>query len=289
MHFETSQPGIDGAHKLKIATFEATHTTLAYTRYTRTGSDPGERVVLLHGFTQNASSFRNIACRLALGHGYEVIAVDLPCHRESSKVEADLEQAAEMLLVFGAQSIWVGYSLGARHLLTLCLSDPENSWRAVFSGVNPGIRDEDERRLRYNSDLALSQELRQLHGNPEGFRNFCEQWTSLPLFQPRGAASKDIETRLLNLPERLARSIEITSIGVQPNLWPLLERLNGNFVLVTGGQDAKYLQIADSINSQIGSNDRISIDLVVVEHLGHSAIFDQPESLVDAVVSLSNR
>ena len=289
MHFETSQSALGGAHKLKISRGEATNTTLAYTRYIRTGSDPSQRVVLLHGFTQNSSSFRSIACTLALGHGFEVIAVDLPCHGESSRVEADLEQAAEMLLVFGAESIWVGYSLGARHLLTLCLRDPENSWRAVFSGVNPGIRDEDERRLRYTSDLALSQELRELHGNPKSFRNFLEQWTSLPLFQPRGPASEDIETRLLNYPERLAKSIEISSIGVQSDLWPLLERLHGNFVFITGGQDAKYLQIADSINSRIGSNDGIRIDTLIVERLGHSAIFDHPQSLVDAVVSLSER
>lgn len=287
MHFETSQSALGDADKLGISRFSATHTTLAYTRYTRKGTDPGQRVVLLHGFTQNSASFRSIACTLSLEHGFEVIAVDLPCHGESSKVEADLEQAAEMLLVFGAESIWVGYSLGARHLLTLCLRDPENRWRAVFSGVNPGIRDEDERRLRHSSDLALSEELRQLHENADGFRNFLERWISLPLFQPRGAASEDIETRLLNRPERLARSIEITSTGVQPNLWPLLERLRGNIVLVTGAQDAKYLQIAESINSQIGSNDGLIINTVVVEGLGHSAIFDHPDSLVDAVVSLS--
>ncbi|NNN19932.1 MAG: hypothetical protein HKL84_08795, partial [Acidimicrobiaceae bacterium] len=185
-------------------------------------------------------------------------------------------------------SIWVGYSLGSRHLLTLCLKHPTNKWRAILSGVNPGIEDETEKLQRYLADLEIAKQLSGLTNDECGFYDFLSRWTSLAIFQPREAASEDLQTRISNRPECLAASLVNSSIGVQANLWPDIDRLQGNFTVISGGADAKYLQIAKRMESFMINHPGLSLNLKIIDGLGHAAIFDRPQILIDAVVAMSN-
>ncbi len=263
----------------------ATATGLAQTKYIRADRESEQRVVLIHGFTQNGASFKEIASTLAINFPFEVICVDLPGHGDSTGIKANLEQTADLMRPLGMESIWVGYSLGARHLLTLCLQNPDHRWKAILSGVNPGIEQETERHQRYQEDLALAAKIRLLKDDTAGFKEFLERWMALPLFQPRITRNSEIETRLANSPDGLADSLETTSVGVQRNLWPELEKLHGNLTLITGGSDSKYLRIAERAESLLENREGLEISYKVIAGLGHAAIFDQPQTLIDAVVS----
>ena len=285
MNFQISESTLSNSGQLMVSKSPATTNGLAQTRYISTDRESKQRVVLIHGFTQNGASFREIASTLAINFPFEVLCVDLPGHGDSTEIKADLEQTAELMRPLGLENIWVGYSLGARHLLTLCLRNPDQKWKVILSGVNPGIQEETERHQRYQDDLALAAKIRILKDDAAGFREFLEHWMALPLFQPRKARSSDIETRLANSPEGLADSLENTSVGVQPNLWLELEKLHGNLTLITGASDCKYLRIAERAKSMLEKRKGLEISYKVIEGYGHAAIFDHPQTLIDAVVS----
>ncbi len=286
MRFGTRQPSRKKSVKLSISQCQVSNDGLSYTRYAKEGVDLKGRVVLLHGFTQNAASFSQIASELSMNSPIETLCVDLPFHGASSNVAADLDHAADLLYPFGPDSIWVGYSLGARYLLSLCLKHAKYRWKVIFSGVNPGIENELERQARYDDDLKLAARLQVLEGDPEGFGTFLAEWVSLPIFRPRTSSSEDIKTRLKNSPSNLARSLQSTSVGIQPNLWPLLGNLRGEITIITGGEDAKYLEIAGQIGSRIAGLEGLALKQEVIAGFGHSAIFDRPEVLLDSVFSL---
>lgn len=288
MNFQISESNDLNSQQLKVLKAPATASQLAFTSYVKHGSTPLERVVLIHGFTQSGNSFRNIARVLALQYGFEVVCVDLPGHGGSSEIGEQLATAADLLLPFGKDSIWVGYSLGSRHLLTLCLKHPRNKWRAILSGVNPGIEDETEKIQRYMADLEIAKELKGLINDERGFYDFLSRWTSLAIFQPREAASEDIQTRIRNRPESLAASLVNSSIGVQANLWPDINMLQGNFTLISGGADTKYLQIAKRMEASTVDHPGLSLNLKIIDGMGHAAIFDRPQTLIDAVAAISN-
>lgn len=285
MNFHEAEPSHDETAELIITKFSSTPNSLAYTRYTRKGADPTKRVVLLHGFTQSSASFTEISCKLALGNGLEVLSIDLPYHGGSAKVEADLTQAADLLLQFGKNSIWVGYSLGARHLLAMCLSKPEFEWNAIFSGLNPGITDPTERSNRYSADVMIADQLHTISGDAVLFKHFLQRWTSQGIFQPRSLRSEDMDSRLINNPDALAKSLRSSSIGKQEDYWPRVHELKGNFVFINGGEDTKYLEIANEMRRALAPE--TAADFRIIPGLGHSAIFDRPNILIKAIVDLS--
>ncbi|TAN24819.1 MAG: alpha/beta fold hydrolase [Actinomycetota bacterium] len=287
MNFQSSYPTIPGTGKLKVLKSPATSSRLAYTSYVQIGRLPNTRVILIHGFTQNGATFGPIASELALRQPFEVICVDLPGHGESCSVDAGLDETADLLLPFGMDSIWAAYSLGARHLLTLCLKHSDFSWKAIFSGVNPGIEDAGERLERYQADMALASELKNLEGDHDRFKEFLSRWMSLALFQPRKPTREDLENRLTNSPRALARSLENSSVGVQANLWPRIPELRGYFTLITGGADTRYLGIARRFESLLKSHDKAVVRSEIIDSLGHGAIIDRPPALIQAVIDSS--
>lgn len=285
MNFRDAEPSLNDLAELNVTNFIPTTRSLAYTRYAKEGIHPTKRVVLLHGFTQSAASFTNIARKLALANDLEVFCVDLPCHGGSSKVTADLPQAAELLLKFDRESIWVGYSLGARHLLATCLQQPESRWKAVFSGLNPGIKDAAQRNQRYSADLLLADQLQKVSGDTAAFKNFLERWTSQPIFQPRELLSEDLEARIVNDPNALARSLIYTSVGKQQDYWQRLGELKGDFIFINGEKDKKYVEISHEIRLKLASDTNAMFKTIA--GLGHSAVFDRPNTLIEAVVALA--
>lgn len=264
---------------LLVTYHDLTESPIAFARYSTQEKLADNRVILIHGFTQNNQHFQKIAEKLVLSFGCEVICIDLPGHGGSSDLTKGLTETRELLLSFGQESIWVGYSLGARHLLTMVTSQPNKQWRAIFSGVNPGIKDREQRQERYDSDLKLANRLTSLQNDTAGFKQFLTEWTSQSLFQPRSLSEGDLLARLQNQPAALANSLIKSSIAKQPNLWPYLGKLAGNFTVITGGEDKKYLQIAQEIRSTTNNN----FSFIQISGLGHAAIFDASEILIRQV------
>ena len=85
-----------------------------------------DRIVLVHGFTQTASSWRPTVARLtaSLGPGVDIVALDAPGHGDHGDVRADLPTGAAMLAAEGGRATYVGYSMGGRLCLHLALAFP---------------------------------------------------------------------------------------------------------------------------------------------------------------------
>ena len=72
-----------------------------------------DRIVLVHGFTQTARSWRPTVARLtaALGPDVEIVALDAPGHGARADVRADLPTGATMLGVDGGRAQWLSGEL----------------------------------------------------------------------------------------------------------------------------------------------------------------------------------
>lgn len=268
---------------IKVTYIKPPKAPLSHTLYTRNNQKAPVRIVLVHGFTQTSKHFDKLARLLVSKIDSEVVAIDLPHHGTSKRIDGDLIQTSDKLLELGQKSIWVGYSLGSRHVLAMCARHPNSPWNVILSGVNPGIENVSERQDRYSADLQIASELQSINGNKVKFREFLEQWTSQPLFMPRKLDPTDIDLRLENTPSCLAQSLRQTSVGNQENYWPIIPLLKGRFRLITGSHDNKYLKIAERIQALNGDNFR----LTTIDSLGHAAIFDDLETTSQVIENMA--
>jgi 2-succinyl-6-hydroxy-2,4-cyclohexadiene-1-carboxylate synthase len=226
----------------------------------------GERVVLVHGFTQTAHSWDLIARRLA--RRYEVVSVDAPGHGGSSTIHADLPSAALMLAAAGGPATYVGYSMGGRLCLHLALSRADLVHRLVLVSTTAGIEDPAERAARRRSDDELAASIER-----DGVDRFLDRWLALPLFAtlPRDLASLDDRRR--NTAAGLASSLRLAGAGAQASLWDRLGELPMPVLVVAGEHDAKYVahgrRLADLIPRST---------FAVIERAGHSVHLEQPDA-----------
>jgi pimeloyl-ACP methyl ester carboxylesterase len=97
----------------------------------------GDPVVLIHGFTQSAGAWGDLASRLATRH--HVTAVDAPGHGRSAAVDADLGEGAAMIGAAGGRGAYIGYSMGGRFALHLALRRPDLVDRLVLVSSTAGL------------------------------------------------------------------------------------------------------------------------------------------------------
>ncbi len=235
----------------------------------RAGSGP--RVVLVHGFTQSARSWRAIAGELEAAH--EVVTVDLPGHGGSAGCAArDLPEAARLLGEAGGRATYVGYSMGGRICLVLALAAPELVERLVLVGATPGIAEEAERDARRASDEVLADRLEGL-----GLEGFLDEWLSGPLFAHLTPEQADRQARRVNTTAGLAAALRALGTGRQAPCWERLGELAMPVLAVAGENDAKFVALAERMTRAIGPNARAA----VVAGAGHAVAFERPVAFAD--------
>ena len=222
-------------------------------------------VVLVHGFTQSASTWNNVAVHLS--DTSRVVVVDLPGHGRSSNIHASLPEAGDLLLQAGGSAAYVGYSLGARVVLHTALQHPERVSKLILCGANPGIINSAERAERKHEDDMLA-----THIEDMGVKSFIDEWLETPLFSRLTQENDDRASRVINTASGLATSLRSMGIGTQANLWPELVKLTMPVLIVTGADDKKFTEIGAKMTSVIGSH----ATHVVVPHCGHSVPLEQP-------------
>jgi len=232
----------------------------------------GERVVLVHGFTQTGRSWRAIAARLAAS--YEVLTVDLPDHGRSAQLHAaGLDDAAAALGRTAGRATYVGYSLGGRVCLTLALADPSLVERLVLVGASPGIDSPSGRAERRRSDEALADRIEGRDGSPGlTLEEFLAEWIAGPLFAHLSPAQADLGSRRENTVAGLAASLRSLGAGTQE---PSLARLHGldmPVLALAGEKDLRYRAVAAEMARAIGANSSYAL----VEGAGHAAPFEEP-------------
>jgi 2-succinyl-6-hydroxy-2,4-cyclohexadiene-1-carboxylate synthase len=236
-----------------------------------------ERVVLLHGFTQNSQCWGPFAADLGKRLNVDVVGIDAPGHGASLHDDADLWETADLVAQAGGAggaAHYVGYSMGGRVGLHVALRYPGLVKSLTLIGANPGIEDVAQRAARLVADNRLADQLLD-NGLPE----FLERWLAQPLFEELTEENSFLAARLTNRPEGLAANLRRCSVGAQDNLWPRLTEYAGPLLVMTGTQDEKFGAIAERI-----AEHRPNIDRAWISAAGHSAHLERPGASVDALM-----
>jgi 2-succinyl-6-hydroxy-2,4-cyclohexadiene-1-carboxylate synthase len=232
----------------------------------------GPRLVLVHGFAQTRRCWGPVGADLARDH--EVVRVDAPGHGKSATFYAGLLTGARLIADQGAEATYLGYSMGARLLLHLALSNPELVRGLVLLGAAGGIEDPMARAERQKLDEAMADRLER-----EGLEPFLDAWLAQPLF---AGLSEDMQFRAErreNTVDGLAESLRQCGTGAQDPLWPRLARLDMPVLVLAGARDEKFAAEAERIGAAIGTN----ADVALVPDAGHAAHLEQPDAFLAIV------
>jgi 2-succinyl-6-hydroxy-2,4-cyclohexadiene-1-carboxylate synthase len=226
--------------------------------------------VLLHGFTQTARSWDPVVRFLS---NPDVVALDMPGHGKASATTTDLPSTADRIVRGHPGATFVGYSMGGRLALHMGIREPRAVGGLVLIGASPGIEDSSERETRRRSDAELATRIEEI-----GVERFLDEWLAQPLFANLPVDRADVENRATNTAAGLAWSLRHWGTGSQESLWGLLDRITCPVLLITGGLDIKFTDIARRMSGLIRSCRH-----VVIEGAGHSVHLEQPERVARLV------
>ena len=241
----------------------------------------GERhnlpVVFLHGFMGAGADWLPIA-ELCVNHFF-CLMPDLPGHGHNTQLPfsqpLDFDGVVEGLQVF-LQYLQldriglVGYSLGGRIALYAATKFPEKIGALVLESCQAGIADEQMRRDRAEADDRRAETLL-----AQGMESFVEHWYELDLFytlksQPR-LLTEIKEKRKKNDPRWVAKIIQELSPGRQPPLWEKLGALPMPVMLIAGGLDSKYAELAATMGRQMPE-----AVVEIIPGVGHNVHLENP-------------
>lgn len=246
------------------------------------GTASARPLLLLHGFTGRASSWRPLLPQLAAGR--QVVAVDLLGHGASRVADARApagrhrieRQAADLVAVLAHLGLnradVLGYSMGGRLALHMAVAYPTYLGRLVLESTSPGLEDPAERAARRARDEELAAFI-----EGEGIRAFVDYWEALPLFASQRALPAPVwrrqrRQRLSCRPEGLAASLRGMGTGVQEPLWDRLQEVRVPVLLLAGELDARYAALAARMADALP---RARVE--IVPGAGHAVHLEQPE------------
>ena len=239
----------------------------------RTIIGSGPRLVLCHGFTQTSASWGDFGHEL--GRDHELIMLDMPGHGDSSGVEVNFTEAAELLGEdVEAPFALLGYSMGGRLSVAAALGARRPS-HLILLGATAGIIDPSERALRVEADERLAVQIER-----DGVAAFVERWLAMPMFAQLTVAPSDLAGRLSNSSDGLARCLRDLGTGAQPDLWGRLGEITVPTLLVVGEQDQKFRSIADQMATALPD-----VAIAVVAGAGHACHLEQPTVTAQVVAS----
>ena len=209
----------------------------------------GERIVLVHGFTQTARSWDR--WRRSWPIGFEVVARRPAGPRTARPASArTFEEAAAAIGDAGGAATYVGYSLGGPPL-PAAGPRPAGAGRAGWC-CWAGRRDWRRRRsgpTRKAADDRLADDIERI-----GTEAFLDKWLSQPMFASLTPTADDLAARRANPPDGLAYALRRLGTGVQEPLWDRLGELAMPVLVVAGGLDAKFTALGRRMAAAIGDN-----------------------------------
>lgn len=237
-------------------------------------STNSSRLVLAHGFTQNARCWGQFGA--ACSETFDVLAVDAPGHGWSGYDEAGLPQAGNLIVDTGGSGHYVGYSMGGRMLLHAALDDRVGEIRSlILIGVTPGIESSTERAERRAADVRLAARIRQI-----GTEAFVTEWLAQPMFADLTDEQSAKVKRFENSHEGMASSLVHCGTGAQEPLWERLSTLRMPVLVIAGTRDEKFTAVGERMVAAIGSNARF----VGIEG-GHAVHAQNPAVTASVVAS----
>lgn len=243
------------------------------------------RLFCLHGFTGSPASFD--ALRARLGARFEVIAPTLSGHLGTGfdGIDSFDDEVSRLLDACGSDPVTlVGYSLGGRFALGMLCRAPERFSGAVLIGAHPGLTSEEERQERRRSDARWAALLRE-----KGLDAFLEQWEAQPLFASQARLAPELvaaqrAVRRAHDAEGLARSLELFGLGVMPERWSALARVEVPVALCTGELDVKFTKLA-----QLAAPLLPRATLSIAPRAGHNLLLERPDWVEKAIFSVCSQ
>jgi 2-succinyl-6-hydroxy-2,4-cyclohexadiene-1-carboxylate synthase len=234
----------------------------------------GRPVALLHGFTQTRRCWNGLDELLAERH--EVIRIDLPGHGDADTLARPLDEVAPALADEIGPAVWIGYSMGGRHLLQMAADRPEVIEGAVLIGATAGIEDADERARRRRLDGERASQI-----IVDGVDAFLEAWLAMPMFASVPESAADIDERRRNTVEGLATSLLLAGTGNQTPLWGRLAS-SAPAVFVVGEHDERFHPLAERLDAAWAGPSHVES----IAGCGHAAHLEAPDVVADLVHEL---
>ena len=230
-------------------------------------------VVALHGFTQTGRSWDPLTGLLRERlPGIDIATPDLPGHGDGGEA-VDLATAASVLAERFGRSIWVGYSMGGRHLLQLAVDHPDTVAAMVLISATAGIDDGTERMARRTADESLAEHLMTV-----GVDAFLTEWLAQPMFA--GRLPDDDRRARSTRAEGLAGSLRLAGTGTMSPLWGRLATITIPTLVITGSDDAKFCEIGRRLAATIPRARH-----TVVDGAGHALHLERPAEVADLIAS----
>jgi 2-succinyl-6-hydroxy-2,4-cyclohexadiene-1-carboxylate synthase len=231
-------------------------------------------VVLVHGFTQTATSWSGVLDGVALEiHPREDLwatAEELVEQAQARWVQAAKHRRVEDRLPTAlVPAPWVGYSMGGRLALHVALGHPHAVSGLVLLGATAGIEDDDERAARRSSDRLLARAVEE-----DGAPAFLERWLAQPLFE--GLTEPGPRQRNARV---LAACLRRLGTGSQDPLWDRLEEITVPTLVLAGERDEKFIAIGQRLSDGIGPN----ATFATVPKAGHAAHLENRAGFRDLV------
>jgi len=247
------------------------------------------RIVFLHGFLGSGSDWLPVA-RLLEPH-YCCMLVDLPGHGEtgiSATANPDLfftetvdALAAELRRTASHPCLLVGYSMGGRIALALLLRHPDLFEKAVIVSASPGLRTEEERIGRRESDEGVARKIER------NFEGFIKAWYDQPLFATLKSHPlfHEIEReRKINNPLSLASALRLLGTGRQPSFWDELPANRMPIQFFAGEKDLKFVEIGHQMVNLCPES-----SLEIFPGCGHTLHIENRELFLDSLLTFFNK
>lgn len=254
--------------------------TVNEARYRVEMTGEGQALLMLHGFTGSAESWRECIWHFEgrrraimvdlLGHGW----TDAPNDPARYRIE---RAAADLIALLDALNLprvdLLGYSMGGRLGLFTAIAAPSRVRRLVLESATAGLATEAERAARRAADEALADRIER-----NGIPAFVDEWEKLPLFASQTGMDEEKrsrlrEQRLQNRARGLANSLRGMGTGTQPSLWGALHKVEAPALLITGALDGKFEAIARQMRERLPRAAH-----VIIAGAGHTPHLEQPEA-----------
>lgn len=247
-------------------------------------AESGIPVVFLHGLLGSQEDWAEVFALLRNFPDIRPLALDLPCHRQSSDVVchdfSDCRKKIHRTIchVLGKQPFYlVGYSLGGRLALDYALNGNNPLLLGVIvEGANIGLQTAAEKTARWQNDIAWAERFEY-----EPLDDVLAAWYQQPVFSDLNADKRAefVQKRQNNDGKLIAHMLRATSLAKQPFFDVLHSDTHVEIAFLIGEYDNKFRRMAEEN----------CLNYRLIPYAGHNAHQANPEAFVTELLYFLRR
>lgn len=243
-------------------------------------------LIFLHGFLGDKNDWKTVIEILESNPNYHSIALDLPFHGENYMESVkDFDEVSQWLGNYIKQHLanqpytLIGYSLGGRiaTYFTLQQQVPQaNLQRVVLEGANLGLKELQQREIRWQNDLAWAKRFQ-----TEPLSEVLIDWYQQPVFASLTSLQREdlIKNRIKNDGKKLAEMLQATSLAKQPELSEKVRLNRQKFYYICGEKDQKFRTMAETL----------ALSPILISQAGHNAHRENPTEFATKLLEILTR